>query len=238
MTVDIERGILSDRQIRAAYDGGWIRAETPFDHDQVQPASLDLRLGTVAYRVRASFLPGPATTVADRISALRLHEIDLTDGAVLETGCVYIVPLLEGLDLPPEIEASANPKSSTGRLDIFTRVITDRARAFDTIPAGYRGPLYLEVSPRTFPILARTGSRLSQIRFRRGDTRLSDEALLDAIEAHPILLNRPLVVTPEGVRLCRPSERVLDLLPPQRGEFRKEDGELVVDSSGRVLAGA
>jgi len=186
MTVDIERGILSDRQIRAAHDGGWIRAETPFDGDQVQPASLDLRLGTVAYRVRASFLPGPATTVAERISALRLHEIDLTQGSVLETGCVYIVPLLEGLDLPPEIEASANPKSSTGRLDIFTRVITDRARAFDTIPAGYRGPLYLEVSPRTFPILARTGSRLSQIRFRRGDTRLSDETLLELHRSAPL----------------------------------------------------
>ena len=173
----IESGILSDRQIRAAHAAGWIAASRPLDSDQVQPASLDLRLGAVAYRVRASFLPGPSVTVADRIAELRLHEIDLSRGAVLETGCVYIVPLLESLALPEAIEASANPKSSTGRLDIFTRVITDRARAFDTIPAGYAGPLYLEVSPRTFPILARTGSRLSQIRFRRGDTRLGDEAL-------------------------------------------------------------
>ena len=97
---------------------------------------------------------------------------------MLETGCVYIVPLMESLKLPADVSAAANPKSSTGRLDIFTRVITDRAREFDTIPAGYVGPLYLEVSPRTFPILVRAGSRLSQIRFRRGDARLDDKALL------------------------------------------------------------
>ncbi len=146
-----------------------------FDADQVQPASLDLRLGDVAFRVRASFLPGPDHTVMDRIEALKLHELDLTRSAVLERGCVYLVPLQESLHLPPEVSAGANPKSSTGRLDVFTRVIGDRTRGFDTLPAGYRGQLFLEISPRTFPVRVRRGSRLSQIRFRVGDTRLSVE---------------------------------------------------------------
>ncbi|MBB5753346.1 2'-deoxycytidine 5'-triphosphate deaminase [Prosthecomicrobium pneumaticum] len=170
-------GILPAEEIAAAFADGAIAAGRPLDADQIQPASLDLRLGASAFRVRASFLPGPRMSVAERLAELTLHEIDLSAGAVLETGCVYIVPLLESLALPASLEASANPKSSTGRLDIFTRVITDRAQSFDTIPAGYRGPLYLEVSPRTFPIVARTGSRLSQIRFRRGETRLADADL-------------------------------------------------------------
>jgi dCTP deaminase len=170
-------GILPAERIAALAADGGIAAARPLDADQIQPASLDLRLGAVAYRVRASFLPGPDQTVAERLESLRLHTIDLATGAVLETGCVYIVPLIESLALPAEIAAAANPKSSTGRLDIFTRVITDRARAFDTVPAGYRGPLYLEVSPRTFPIVVRAGSRLSQIRFRRGNAHLDDAAL-------------------------------------------------------------
>jgi dCTP deaminase len=145
----------------------------PFDPDQVQPASLDLRLGDVAYRVRASFLPGPDHTVLERIEALKLHELDLRDSAVLERGCVYLVPLRESLSLPGVVSASANPKSSTGRLDVFTRVIGDRTRGFDALPLGYSGQLYLEISPRTFPVRVRTGSRLSQMRFRVGHTRLS-----------------------------------------------------------------
>src|SRR5437660_7572603 len=147
--------------------------------DQIQPASLDLRLGEVAYRVRASFLPGPDSTVGQRIDELKLHEIPLGDGAVLETGCVYIVPLMESLALPPDIAAAANPKSSTGRLDVFTRVIADETRGFDRIEAGYHGPLYAEISPRTFPVLVREGSRLSQIRFRRGHALLDADALRD-----------------------------------------------------------
>ncbi len=157
-----------------ARDGAILRAYD-FVPDQIQPASLDLRLGEVAYRVRASFLPGPDTTVAERIDDLKLHEIALGDGAVLETGCVYIVALIESLALPEDIAAAANPKSSTGRLDVFTRVIADETRGFDHVSAGYHGPLYAEISPRTFPVLVREGSRLSQIRFRRG------EALLDAV---------------------------------------------------------
>ena len=174
-----KQGILPDWQIRALAEAGQLQLAEPFVEAQVQPASLDLRLGDRAFRVRASFLPGPDLCVAERLPDLALHEIDLTEGAVLETGCVYIVPLLEALALPQEIAASTNPKSSTGRLDVFTRVITDRARSFDQVPAGYQGPLYLEISPRTFPIIVRRGSRLSQIRFRTGDARFDDAALAD-----------------------------------------------------------
>ncbi|TBW33772.1 2'-deoxycytidine 5'-triphosphate deaminase [Siculibacillus lacustris] len=180
-------GILAVQDIHALAQAGGIRTERPFDADQVQPASLDLRLGSRALRVRASFLPGPDCSVADKVGALTLHEIDLSVGAVLETGCVYIVPLMESLELPADVAASTNPKSSTGRLDVFTRVIVDHTRAFDTIPAGYRGPLYLEISPRTFPVLVRAGSRLSQIRFRRGDTRLDDRELAALHARDPIV---------------------------------------------------
>ena len=171
------KGILPDQMIAALADAGGILPVREFDPDQIQPASLDLRLGGVAYRVRASFLPGPNTTVAERIDDLKLHEVNLEDGAVLETGCVYIVPLLESLALPEDIAAAANPKSSTGRLDVFTRVIADETRGFDRIRTGYHGPLYAEISPKTFPVLVREGSRLSQIRFRRGQALLDPEAL-------------------------------------------------------------
>jgi len=171
------KGILPDRMIAELARSGAIALQRPFAADQIQPASLDLRLGAVAYRVRASFLPGPRTTVAERIDELKLHQIALTEGAVLETGCVYIVPLLESLALPDNIAAAANPKSSTGRLDVFTRVIADETRGFDRIRAGYHGPLYAEISPKTFPILVREGSRLSQIRFRHGQALLDAEAL-------------------------------------------------------------
>jgi dCTP deaminase len=171
-----DKGILPDRMIAALADEGGILPAYDFAPDQIQPASLDLRLGEVAYRVRASFLPG-STTVAKRIDELKLHEFALSDGAVLETGCVYIVPLLESLALPDDVAAAANPKSSTGRLDVFTRVIADEIRGFDRIEGGYHGPLYAEISPRTFPVLVREGSRLSQIRFRHGHALLDAEAL-------------------------------------------------------------
>jgi dCTP deaminase len=180
-------GILPAHHIEELARSGRIEMTRPFDADQIQPASLDLRLGEIAYRVRASFLPGPSLTVADRLATVTLHEFNIAAGAVFETGCVYIVPLMESLALPADIAAAANPKSSTGRLDIFTRVITDRAREFDKVPAGYRGPLYLEISPRTFPIVARAGSRLSQMRFRRGDARLDDRALIALHERTPLV---------------------------------------------------
>ncbi len=170
-------GILPAQAIRAAISGSSIRLDEPPLEGQIQPASLDLRLGAIAYRVRASFLPGPGKTVAEKLTDLKLHIIDLTKPAVLETGCVYVVPLMESLNLPRELSAATNPKSSTGRLDVFTRVIADGVGSFDQIPAGYKGPLYAEICPQTFPVLVRKGSRLSQIRFRYGDPVDSDTTL-------------------------------------------------------------
>jgi dCTP deaminase len=183
--------------IAALAKAGGILPARDFAPDQIQPASLDLRLGDVAYRVRASFLPG-RTTVAERIDELKLHEISLVDGAVLETGCVYIVPLLESLALPNDISAAANPKSSTGRLDVFTRVIADQTRGFDRIHAGYHGPLYAEISPRTFPVLVREGSRLSQIRFRHGHAMLDGNALRE-LHARERLVDAANADVSEGI---------------------------------------
>jgi dCTP deaminase len=193
-----DKGILPDRIIAALAEDGGILPAYPFVPDQIQPASLDLRLGEVAYRVRASFLPGPRITVAKRIDELKLHEISLADGAVLETGCVYIVPLIESLALPQDVAAAANPKSSTGRLDVFTRVIADETRGFDRVEAGYHGPLYAEISPRTFPVLVREGSRLSQIRFRRGNALLNAEALR-ALHQRERLVNADNADVSEGI---------------------------------------
>jgi dCTP deaminase len=194
------QGVFPARLIELLAQQGCIQTARPFDADQVQPASLDLRLGDVAFRVRSSFLPGPSHSVAERIEALKLHEIDLTKGAVLERGCVYLVPLQESLVLPDAVSASANPKSSTGRLDVFTRVIGDRARGFDQMPTGYQGPLYLEISPRTFPILVRTGSRLTQMRFRSGDHRLT-AAEHQALHASDTLVFDHSVAVGDGVAL-------------------------------------
>ncbi|WP_439632918.1 2'-deoxycytidine 5'-triphosphate deaminase [Glycocaulis sp.] len=161
-------GILTDLDLAALVSSGAIAAPG-IEDGQIQPASLDLRLGTRAYRLRASFLPGPGRTVDDCLaSGLVMHEIELTGGAVLETGCVYLVPLMESLSLPGDLNAAMNPKSSTGRLDVFTRVIGNNSAAFDQLPAGYSGPLWVEISPRTFSILARPGDRLVQVRLRRG----------------------------------------------------------------------
>lgn len=162
------------RLIRARRE---ILATEDIEDSQIQPASIDLRLGPVAWRVRASFLPGPNATVHDRLSSVFMHEIDLTPGAVLETGCVYIVPLLEVADFTSRVSGTANPKSSTGRIDVFTRLITDRAQSFDRIEAGYHGPLFAEISPRTFPVLVRKGSRLNQLRVRHGSPLFTDTQL-------------------------------------------------------------
>src|SRR5882672_5091979 len=161
-------GVLPYQSLRELARAREIFAVEPIDPDQFQPASLDLRLGHVAYRVRASFLPGAGATVLQKIEQFGMHEIDLSKGAVLEKGCVYIVPLMEQLALSSRIAGIANPKSSTGRLDVFTRVIADQATVFDRIDAGYEGRLYIEIAPRTFSILVRKGSRLAQLRLRRG----------------------------------------------------------------------
>lgn len=180
-------GILPSQQIRRLIETGAIGALQPFADGQVQPASLDLRLGRVAHRVRASFLPGAKATVLDKVATHGMHTIDLGGGAVLERGCVYIVPLLEKLKLGRSLSGAANPKSSTGRIDVFTRLITDHATEFDRVRAGYAGPLYAEISPRTFSVLARQGDRLSQLRFRRGNPPASDAALRALIERMPLV---------------------------------------------------
>ncbi|MDJ0637727.1 MAG: 2'-deoxycytidine 5'-triphosphate deaminase [Paracoccaceae bacterium] len=170
-------GVLPDKDLRKMIASGALMAEPQITEAQIQPASLDLRLGTRAYRVRASFLATDGAPVEARLEAFKMHEIDLTQGAVLEKGCVYVVPLMERLALPEEISAVANAKSSTGRLDLLTRTITDGGIEFDRIPKGYIGPLYAEICPRSFSVLVRPGMRLNQIRFREGQAALDDTAL-------------------------------------------------------------
>ncbi|MDY8109064.1 2'-deoxycytidine 5'-triphosphate deaminase [Fulvimarina sp. 2208YS6-2-32] len=220
-------GILPDRDIAALFEAGAIAAPRARDEDQIQPASLDLRLGDRAYRVRASFLPGLLRTVDENLARFSLHEFSLEAGAVLETGCVYIVPLQERLALPGAVRATANPKSSTGRLDIFTRVLTDRGREFDKVAPGYHGPLYLEISPRTFPILVRQGSRLSQIRFRRGEPALNG-ADLEALHAeHRLTSDSAANITGGGIALSIDLKGDADHLVGYRG--KRHTGVVDVD---------
>jgi len=179
-------GLLPRQAIRELVARNVVQATSELRPSQFQPASLDLRLGRNAYRVRASFLPGSGVSVLDKLEALNGEPISLAgDGAVFERGCVYVVELEELLDLPVSVSAFANPKSSTGRLDVFTRLITDGSDVFDSVESGYEGRLYAEVSPRSFSIKVRQGTRLNQIRFRRrtssqeeiGDFRLRDREL-------------------------------------------------------------
>ncbi|WP_370931797.1 2'-deoxycytidine 5'-triphosphate deaminase [Bartonella sp. DGB1] len=193
-------GILADYDITELLQKNIIKIQQPLVDDQIQPASLDLRLGKVAYRVRASFMPGN-NNVIDKLKKFKLHEIDLTKGAVLETNCVYIVPLMESLELPENISAITNPKSSTGRLDIFTRIITDKTQEFDKISAGYKGDLYLEISPRTFPVIVHQGSRLSQIRFRFGQNILDKNDLMQLHKIDPLIANNNIKIMAGGVAL-------------------------------------
>jgi dCTP deaminase len=183
-TTGILPGHVLKRLIRARRE---VVATEDVEDAQIQPASLDLRLGPLAWRVRASFLPGPHAAVRDKLGNAVLHEIDLTGGAVLETGCVYVVPLLESAEFSFRVSGAANPKSSTGRLDVFTRLITDRAQGFDRIEPGYHGPLYAEISPRTFPILVRKGSRLNQLRVRKGSPQFTDTQLKRLHEETPLV---------------------------------------------------
>jgi len=162
-------GILPCQAIEALIAGGAISADQPFAESQIQPASLDLRLGERCWRVRASFLPGPGRKVSDRLPDVAMHQLDLTRGAVLERGCVYIAELSERMRMPALMRARANPKSSTGRVDVFVRLLTDHGASFDDVAAGYDGPLYLEIAPQTFSVLVRTGTRLSQLRLKVGE---------------------------------------------------------------------
>ena len=170
-------GILPSQFIRHLVSSGRIRSAQPISDEQIQPASIDLRLGSRAYRVRASFLPGKNATVEAKLQSLALAELDLSCEQIFEPGCVYIVALMEELALGEDISAKANPKSTTGRLDIFIRLLVDSGEEFERIPRGYQGKLYAEIVSRTFPIAVREGMRLNQLRFIRGRERMSDKML-------------------------------------------------------------
>lgn len=208
------KGILPVQKLNVLADAGIIKGQDgyPLEDDQFQPNSIDLRLGEKAYRVRSSFLPEDES-VAQKLDKLKQYEFSIEEGAVLETNCVYIIPLLEELNLPSHISpqkalfdgegnsediriiseehltAKANPKSTTGRLDIFTRVITDYSHRFEEIRSGYRGKLFLEVVPKSFPIKVRTGQRLNQLRIRHGHTVLPDQDILRMHGSDPLLFS-------------------------------------------------
>ena len=172
-------GVLPSQSISRLIADKIITADIPIEPNQVQPASLDLRLGKIAWRVRASFLTGEGKNVKDLLDKFEMHQIDLREGAVLEKGCVYLVPIEEKLNLPANLSAVANAKSSTGRLDLLTRIITNKGTEFDRIPTGYKGQLFVEICPRSFSVLVRPGMRLNQIRFRNGQSILSDNELIE-----------------------------------------------------------
>ena len=186
-------GVVPNQQISKMIQSGQINGARAVIDAQIQPASLDLRLGTVAYRVRASFLTGQSAKVTDRLKEFEMHRVDLTNGAVLEKGCVYVVPLMESLALLEGMNAVANAKSSTGRLDLLTRTITDGGTEFDRIPSGYTGPLYAEICPRSFSVLVRSGMRLNQIRFRTGHAVLNDTALTELHAEIPLVNGDPVI---------------------------------------------
>jgi len=218
-------GVLADHELRVAVREGWVRSEPPVADEQFQPASLDLRLGPLAYQLRASFLPF-RETVRSRLGTRDLADSDLVidrlaldGGATLQRGSVYLAELLESLELPPHVRGRSNPKSTTGRLDIFTRVITDETGRFDEIRAGYRGPLYLEVSPQSFPVRVHSGLSLNQLRLAVGQTSLADAELLRLYRETPLLYDDD----------ARP-------LPPERVVFN--DGLCMgIDLSGRLTGG-
>src|ERR1700689_2370492 len=180
-------GILPSQEITNLIAHGHISASPAINPEHIQPASLDLRLGDMAHRVRASFLPGPNSTVEAKIKELRMTRVDLTGAPVFEKDCVYIIPLLEELSLPDNISGRANPKSTTGRLDIFTRLITDYGTEFDSVPQGYKGKLYAEVVSRTFTVAIRAGMRLSQLRFVQGSPRSGDRTIKGLDQEEPLV---------------------------------------------------
>src|SRR5580693_3234710 len=181
-------GILPSQEISNLIARGHIRATPAVNPDHIQPASLDLRLGDMAHRVRASFLPGPNATVADKIKDLRMARVDLTGAPVFEKDCVYIIPLVEELSLPDNTSGRANPKRTTGRLDIFTRLITDYGTEFDSVPQGYKGKLYAEVVSRTFTVAIRAGMRLSQLRFVQGSPDPRDMSRIKKLDDEQTLV--------------------------------------------------
>lgn len=180
-------GVLPSQELRQAVAAGYIHSIDGVNDEQIQPSSIDLRLGPVAYRVRASFLSTRHSTVAAKLDTFNMHRIDLAQGALFERGCIYIVPLKEELALPAKLSGKCNPKSTTGRLDIFTRVITDYGIQFDVIEPGYRGKLYAEVAPNTFGVVVRENTRLTQLRLTQGASSPSDADLADLQKREPLV---------------------------------------------------
>jgi dCTP deaminase len=210
------RGILPSQGIRELISAGRVTAAPSIEEQHIQPASLDLRLGDVAHRVRASFLPGPNSTVAAKLEELRMARVDLTGAAVLEKDCVYLVPLLEELELPENISGKANPKSTTGRLDIFTRLITDYGVEFDRVPPGYKGKLYAEVVSRTFTVRIRAGMRLSQLRFVQGTPVAGDRTIRELdLEQNLVYMDED---SPTRARLDRGLRITLNLEASEQSE--------------------
>jgi len=177
-------GVLPRQRIKTLIRRRMVQSSVEIEDTQIQPASLDLRLGTKAFRVPASFLPGKAKSVEEQLSELEYDEINLEAGAVLEKGTVYVVELMEFLRLPESVSALANPKSSTGRLDVFTRLIADNADVFDSVPGGYIGKIYTEISPCSFSIRVRKGSKLNQMRFRRRNPSQAEIADFTVLDRH------------------------------------------------------
>jgi dCTP deaminase len=201
----LKSGILPAQEVRELIEKSHVIAGMPIEDGQIQPASLDLRLGHTAYRVQASFLPGKFSTVKERIKALHMAEVDLSRPTILEKGCIYIVPLQEQLNLPRNTSARANPKSTTGRLDIFTRLITDYGIEFEQVRAEYKGPLYVEIVSRTFTIVVGEGTRLNQLRFIRGSPSQSDSKTTDLHKKETLVYlddeNPTKAIIDEGVRI-------------------------------------
>lgn len=227
-----QQGVLPARLLRAAIDAGAIDAgafKIPAGH--VQPASLDLRLGEVAYRIRCSFLPGPET-VERKVKDYIIDELDLhKEGVVLETNRPYLIPLKERLDLPAGIRGKANPKSSTGRLDVFTRLITDHSYRFDEIADGYRGPLYLEVVPLSFAIRVREDLTLNQLRLSVGRAELTDDEIRELHATRPLLFRRGTAVPADRLALADGMFLSLDLSGDQsaRVGYRARDNAPLID---------
>jgi dCTP deaminase len=210
-------GILPSQEISNLIARGNIMATPAIDPDHIQPASLDLRLGDMAHRVRAGFLPGPNSTVEAKIKDLRMARLDLTGAVVLEKDCVYIIPLVEELHLPDNISGKANPKSTTGRLDIFTRLITDYGTEFDRVPQGYKGKLYAEVVSRTFTVAIRAGMRLSQLRFVQGKPNSGDKTIRDLDHEEPLVYIEE--GNPEKARVERGLRITVNLEAADAGEI-------------------
>src|SRR6202790_2040277 len=210
-------GILPSQEISNLIARGNISASPAINPDHIQPASLDLRLGDMAHRVRASFLPGPNSTVEAKIKELRMTRVDLTGAPVFEKDCVYIIPLGEELNLPDNVSGKANPKSTTGRLDIFTRLITDYGTEFDRVPPGYKGKLYAEVVSRTFTVALRAGMRLSQLRFVQGSPRSGDSTIKGLDHEEPLVYMDES--TPAKAQLQRGLRITVNLEAAEPGEI-------------------